>query len=159
MKLVALYFPDMKTVLNDMLAGKVSKQSTPTLLKMLTDDSTRFSLEIELSAIIENLSFLQELKGMATWVFKLENWSTSSLYNTTLERGGLCNMLSTNWLINKAVLWAQANNLQPSAVPALRQTIRQVQEAARGAAGNIVCQTTNAYATDASQLEREAIER
>jgi hypothetical protein len=39
-KIVASYFPDMKTVLTQMLEGKASKQSTTSLLKMLTDEST-----------------------------------------------------------------------------------------------------------------------
>ena len=161
MKLVATYFPDMKTVLNQMLAGKVSKQNTPKLLQMLNDDSTRFYLEIELSAVIENLSFLRQfcytLEGDGTLVFQAGKLVDQFFVQYSGE-GELCNMPSTNRLIDKAVAWAQANNFQPPDEPALRQTIRQVREAARATAGNnVVPQAAHAHETDANRLDREAL--
>jgi hypothetical protein len=161
MKLVATYFPDMKTVLTQMLEGKVSKQSTPSLLKMLTDDFTRFYLEIELSAIIENLSFLRlfcyTLEGDGDLVFQAGKL-VDQFFAQYSGEGELCNMPSTNRLIDKAVAWAQDNNLQPPDEPALRLTIHQVREAARATPGHIVNQAANVHETDADRLIRRQLE-
>jgi hypothetical protein len=137
----------------------------PTLLKMLTDNSTRFYLEIELSAIVKNISFLQQfcytLEGDGNLVFQAGKLVDQFFVHYSGE-GELCNMPSINRLIYKAILWAQGNNLQPPAAPAIRQMIREVRAAARAATTKSISHqeaTNDADETDANRLDHAAIKR
>ena len=146
-EVLAVYFPDLTTVVTKMVAQGISAASAPKLLVMLTDPRTAWIIRVQLSALVEglyemrNLAYGMEGDGaeVATGGARLRR------LHALCPPGAVPPMPSTTALIKQALVWhgasaagvthqlAQQNLAAAQAAPRVALTLAQVRAQAGGA--------------------------